>query len=63
MNFGSYSNALGLYSHYPFLLTLGEPFEFVLILLVWFSLMTILGSPGAIIDFYSVVTFKSYLFL
>lgn len=56
-------DCIGLYSHYPFLLTLGEPFEFALILLIWFSLMmTILGFPDAI-TFYSVVTFKSYLLL
>lgn len=42
-------DCIGLYSHYSFLLTLGEPFEFALILLIWFSLMIILGFPDALL--------------
>lgn len=62
-SFGSSANMFGLYSHFLFLLTWKEPVGFVLVLLIWLSLRSVLFSPDAIIHFYSVVTFKSYLII
>ena len=63
MSLGGAANMFGLYSRLLFLLTRKEPFEFVLVLLIWLSLRSVWFSPDAITHFYTVVTFKSYLMI
>lgn len=57
MSFGSYAN-VWIEFLLSFLLTLRDPFEFVLMLLIAFSLIVVLVFPDAIVNFYSVVTLK-----